>query len=796
MKLNKITKQINLIEEIENYSVEDKALIEEIDIEDFIKENTDPSIEYALESSEENKKRVEKTLKAMAKDSIEKETATEKSKTRIKTPKTKELKAMGLVESKNDKVEKPSALDILKNNLDIHGEEGKIIVSLKGKLDDEDAPHIEFEVTEEEFDTLGAEFHNDEKVEVEEPIEEPFNEPEEIMIPDSPIDLTDIELEESKNSDADIYKKIDSMFDGEDLKLKSAINRKRPLFRDKLFDEAKHTLEYLKTYTGKKEQVCNVTAEDLYLEYFEDNDIDKPEVKTTIKEFIDSFFDVTEQLTEAKTKNALVKDWVKENFPDEFQTDLINPDITFYELFAAMRKGEDFYALASVDGEGFDSDVREKIFNGLEEAIGLDYNVFYNLWLNSEKIKSGEVVVTPQGKIIANLNETTVDVEELSEEDEAKTVKIAPEMTESKTIKFNDEYKRKLKSINNADDYNLSVDMEDEIIDEVPEFEALYTDSVKMNMKFSKGNIAINTDKFEDVVKFFEPVKKLVAIIDKYYDKATDKEYDDDGYLMEWGRKLKTQPEDKEESDGFKFRKPQGTYDFKDLLDVAFEVRGISKQQYDNLSQEFEKLVYNDAQDTKTSLYLDNGKEWDGTVKLELTPDRKSISIKVTPKDEEPYVLGTHRNPMSLKSNLEVIRDNVYLPDYEEKLREKERQDRKLKAEMDQIKKDNPNASIFDDMFEAVDSEKQDEKAEEEPVVLDGGDEEIKDINSFEPFEDVQALWDRIKAADKLDALKDTLEDSLGETLTASKLNEILAYQSEWLLDVLNMDNSTKVEVK
>ena len=91
MKLNKITKQTNLIEEIENYNGEDRALIEEIDIEDFIKENTDPSIGYALESSEENKKRVEKTLKAMAKDSIEKETATEKSKTRIKTPKTKEF---------------------------------------------------------------------------------------------------------------------------------------------------------------------------------------------------------------------------------------------------------------------------------------------------------------------------------------------------------------------------------------------------------------------------------------------------------------------------------------------------------------------------------------------------------------------------------------------------------------------------------------------------------------------------------------------------------------------------------
>ena len=268
--------------------------------------------------------------------------------------------------------------------------------------------------------------------------------------------------------------------------------------------------------------------------------------------------------------------------------------------------------------------------------------------------------------------------------------------------------------------------------------------------------------------------------VDKYYDKATDKEYDDDGYLIEWGRKLKTQPEDKEEANGFKLRKPQGTYDFKDLLDVAFAVKGISKQQYDDLSQEFEKLVYKDTQDTKTSLYLDNGKEWDGTVRLELTPDRKSISIKVTPKGEEPYVLGTHKNPMSLKSNLDAIRDNVYLPDYEEKLREKERQDKKLKAEIDQLKKDNPDASPFDDMFEAVDPEKQDETdPEEEPVVLDGGDEEIEDINSFEPFEDVQVLWDRIKSAGKLDALKDTLEDSLGETLTASKLNEILVYQSE-----------------
>ena len=62
-----------------------------------------------------------------------------------------------------DNIEKDSALNILKNNLDVHGEDGKIIISLKGKLDDENEPHIKFDVTEKEFDMMGDEFHSDEE---------------------------------------------------------------------------------------------------------------------------------------------------------------------------------------------------------------------------------------------------------------------------------------------------------------------------------------------------------------------------------------------------------------------------------------------------------------------------------------------------------------------------------------------------------------------------------------------------------------------------------------------------------
>ena len=86
-----------------------------------------------------------------------------------------------------------------------------------------------------------------------------------------------------------------------------------------------------------------------------------------------------------------VRDWIKQNYPDEFQTDLIKYPMTFEELNDAWKEdqeGGDFYTVASQNGKGFDSEVREKIFNGLVEHLGGDYDDYYYRWLGRENPNS------------------------------------------------------------------------------------------------------------------------------------------------------------------------------------------------------------------------------------------------------------------------------------------------------------------------------------------------------------------------------------------------------------------------
>lgn len=94
--------------------------------------------------------------------------------------------------------------------------------------------------------------------------------------------------------------------------------------------------------------------------------------------------DLDENINEV-TPQTKVKDYISQEYPTEFQLDRINPDITFGELYRLMRKGEDFYKVASVDGEGFDSAVREHIFDGMSEALDIDYDHLYNLFIHPER---------------------------------------------------------------------------------------------------------------------------------------------------------------------------------------------------------------------------------------------------------------------------------------------------------------------------------------------------------------------------------------------------------------------------
>ena len=80
--------------------------------------------------------------------------------------------------------------------------------------------------------------------------------------------------------------------------------------------------------------------------------------------------------------NTNIKKWVAENYPTEFQIDLIKPDLSFKQLWEMMKDGKDVYKVASVDGNGFDSAVREEIFNGMSETLNIRYDTIYHTWLN------------------------------------------------------------------------------------------------------------------------------------------------------------------------------------------------------------------------------------------------------------------------------------------------------------------------------------------------------------------------------------------------------------------------------
>lgn len=59
----------------------------------------------------------------------------------------------------NAEVEPEEVLDVIKDKLDLHGEDGTLTVAEKGQLDNPDAPKVETEITDDEFDILSQEFH-------------------------------------------------------------------------------------------------------------------------------------------------------------------------------------------------------------------------------------------------------------------------------------------------------------------------------------------------------------------------------------------------------------------------------------------------------------------------------------------------------------------------------------------------------------------------------------------------------------------------------------------------------------
>ncbi len=105
------------------------------------------------------------------------------------------------------------------------------------------------------------------------------------------------------------------------------------------------------------------------------------------------------------TADMKLRDAYKIYDPEEFQLDLIRNDITVEELWKRMQNGESVYVIASVDGEGFDSVVREGIFNIIEQALNIEYDTIYNTWLNPKKLT--EDTIKQNGKWVNKGKEGT-----------------------------------------------------------------------------------------------------------------------------------------------------------------------------------------------------------------------------------------------------------------------------------------------------------------------------------------------------------------------------------------------------
>lgn len=82
------------------------------------------------------------------------------------------------------------------------------------------------------------------------------------------------------------------------------------------------------------------------------------------------------------TNSIKIDDWYRTNYPtDAEMADELN-SVSFAEVYEALKAGKDFYKVA---GEMMDTVVRERLFQALATAYGVDYDTIYNMWLSSDE---------------------------------------------------------------------------------------------------------------------------------------------------------------------------------------------------------------------------------------------------------------------------------------------------------------------------------------------------------------------------------------------------------------------------
>ena len=125
-----------------------------------------------------------------------------------------------------------------------------------------------------------------------------------------------------------------------------------------------------------------------------------------------------------------------------------------------------------------------------------------------------------------------------------------------------------------------------------------------------------------------------------------------------------------------------------------------------------------------------------------------------------------------------------------------------MKLHNDRMEK-NPNIRKFDSAAtsklklakQLLDKDPEDEFAKE---IINDTDEELRidesahisldDLKLFKPWGGAKDVWELILSQDKLEALDKALEDMYPDGLKASELNELLWFETDWVIDTLGID--------
>lgn len=91
-----------------------------------------------------------------------------------------------------------------------------------------------------------------------------------------------------------------------------------------------------------------------------------------------------------------VREWYTRTYKTDELGQNINPQITFSDIFATLVAKEDIYEALEVG----DSLIRERVFERMTGLTGLEYEYFYDLWLESAEVE--RLSVNNRKIIIAN----------------------------------------------------------------------------------------------------------------------------------------------------------------------------------------------------------------------------------------------------------------------------------------------------------------------------------------------------------------------------------------------------------